>query len=241
MNSNIRQRALITGASRGIGKATALAFAKSNIDVALVSRSKKSLEEVAEEVDRLGARAGAYPLDLAEVESVRARVEAIANDFGTFDILINNAGMAYTGDALDVPLDRWQQVLNLNLTSAFECTRAVLPAMRAAGSGTIVNIVSIAGKQAFPGWSAYCASKFGLLALSQSLAAEERARGIRVVALCPGATNTPFWDTETVRIDLDRTKMLAPETVARTILQAVLLPAEATMEEVTLAPSAGIL
>jgi NAD(P)-dependent dehydrogenase (short-subunit alcohol dehydrogenase family) len=113
--------------------------------------------------------------------------------------------------------------------------------MRSREQSTIINVASIAGYQAFPGWGAYNVSKAGLIALSKTLAAEERAHGIRVVTLCPGSVNTPLWDTETVQANFDRTRMLTPETVAQTILHAALLPPGAVIEELTVMPSAGAL
>ena len=234
-----QRRALITGASSGIGKATALAFAKAGIDVALVSRSLDKLETVAEAARHTGVAAKAYAVDLANVAQVKAKIQAIALDFGGIDILVNNAGMAYTANLTETPLEDWQQVINLNLTSVFECSMAVLPGMRQTRQGMIINVASVAAKQAFPGWGAYCVSKAGLLALTQTLAQEERANSIRVTAICPGAVNTELWDTGTVHADFDRSKMLTPEVVAQSILYTALLPPQAVIEELTLISSAG--
>jgi short-subunit dehydrogenase len=238
MTSSMHHRALITGASRGIGKATALAFAKAGIDLVLISRSHQALTETAAEIAPLGVDVQLFPIDLAVVEQVKPQIESIVNQF-PIDMLVNNAGMAYTGDLLTTSLADWQQVLTLNLTSVFQCIQAVLPTMRSREQSTIINIASIAGYQAFPGWGAYNVSKAGLIALSKTLAAEERAHGIRVVTLCPGSVNTPLWDTETVQANFDRTRMLPPETVAQTILHAALLPPGAVIEELTVMPSAG--
>ncbi|TAF04791.1 MAG: SDR family oxidoreductase, partial [Nostocales cyanobacterium] len=141
----------------------------------------------------------------------------------------------------EIPLADWQRVMDLNITSVFQCMMAIVPKMRQQGQGTIINIASIAAKQAFPGWGAYCVSKAGLLALSQTLAQEERVNGIRVTAICPGAVNTEIWDTETVNVNFDRAKMLTPEVVAQTILNTVLLPQETVIEELTLMSNAGVL
>ncbi|MBD2663240.1 SDR family oxidoreductase [Richelia sinica] len=241
MSVEQKRRALITGASTGIGKATALAFAKAGIDVALVSRSQEKLEQVAAAATAAGVTAKAFSVDLADVSQVQTKIQAIAQEFGDIDILINNAGIGYTGNLSETPLQDWQQVINLNLTSVFQCTMAILPTMRQRGQGTIINIASIAAKQAFPGWGAYCVSKFGLLAFSQTLAQEERGNGIRVTALCPGSVNTEIWDTETVHVNFDRSKMLTPEIVAQTILHTVLLPQQAVIEELTIISNAGIL
>ena len=241
MTSRIERRALITGASSGIGKATALAFAKAGIDVALVSRSQDKLEVVANAALEIGVKAKAYVLDLAKIEEVKAGISAIAADFAPIDILVNNAGMGYTNPLVETPLSDWQRVINLNLTSVFQCILGILPAMRDQQRGTIINVGSIAGQQPFPDWGAYSVSKAGLLALSKTLAAEERNHGIRVVSISPGAVNTSLWDTDTVKADLNRSAMLTPEIVAQSILHTALLPEQAVIESVTLMPSAGAL
>ncbi|MBD1838553.1 SDR family oxidoreductase [Coleofasciculus sp. FACHB-64] len=241
MTSPIERRALITGASSGIGKATALAFAKAGFHVALVSRSESKLEAVAEAARKTGVTAKAYALDLADIEQVREKVAAIADSFGSIDVLVNNAGMGYTGEIMSTPLSEWQQVIDLNLTSVFQCIQGILPSMRDRGSGIIINVASIAGQQPFPGWGAYNVSKAALIALSKTLAAEERAKGIRVVTISPGAVNTPIWDTETVQVELNRSAMLTPEIVAQSILHMALVPEQAVIEELTLMPNAGVL
>ena len=241
MSLEQKKTALITGASSGIGKATALAFAKAGIDIALVSRSTDKLAEVASDVQALGVNSKVYPLDLENVETVSENIQQIISDFGNIDILVNNAGIGYTATLSQTSLSDWQRVINLNLTSVFQCIMGVLPAMRDRGTGTIINVASIAGKQAFAGWGAYCVSKAGVMALSQALSQEERACGIRVTAICPGAVNTSLWDTDTVNADFDRSKMLSPQNVAQSILYAVMLPKQAVVDELTLMPSAGVL
>jgi short-subunit dehydrogenase len=235
MTSHPQQRALITGASSGIGRATALAFAKAGIDLALVGRSEKTLQPIVQEAQALGVAAQAYSIDLARVEQVAFRVAEI----GSVDILVNNAGIGYTADLFDMPLTEWQSVLNLNLTSPFQCIQAVLPSMRVCGQGTIINVISVAGRQVFSQWGAYCTSKFGLMALTKTLAIEERAHGIRVTAICPGAVNTALWENPNVDADFDREAMLCPEDVAQAILSAVQLPPHAVIEELVLMPNVG--
>jgi NAD(P)-dependent dehydrogenase (short-subunit alcohol dehydrogenase family) len=149
--------------------------------------------------------------------------------------------MAYTNSLSETPLSDWQRVIDLNLTSVFQCILGILPAMRNQQRGTIINVASIAGQQPFPMWGAYNVSKAGLIALSKTLAAEERSHGIRVVTISPGAVNTPLWDTDTVQVDLNRSAMLTPEIVAQSILHTALLPEQAVIESVTLMPSAGAL
>jgi short-subunit dehydrogenase len=241
MTSPIERRALITGASSGIGKATAFAFAKAGIDVALVSRSEDKLEAIATAIREVGVKAKAYVLDLAKLEQVETGIRAITADFAPIDILVNNAGMGYTNPLIATPLSDWQQVIDLNLTSVFQCIQGILPAMRDRHRGTIINVASIAGQQPFPTWGAYNVSKAGLIALSKTLAAEERTYGIRVVSICPGAVNTPLWDTDTVQMDFNRKAMLTPEIVAQSILHTALMPEQAVIDSMTLMPSAGTL
>ena len=233
--------ALITGASSGIGKATALAFAKAGINLALVGRSQTKLTAVAQAAQAAGVTAKTYEIDLSELDRVSAKIAMIAAESDNLDILVNNAGMAYTGSIADTPLADWQQVIGLNLTSVFQCVHGILPHMRQQQSGIIVNVSSIAGKQVFPNWGIYSVSKFGLMALTQAIAEEERANGIRVTAICPGSVNTPLWDTATVQADFDRSAMLTPEMVAEGILYAVLAPAGAVVAELTIMPSGGAL
>jgi NADP-dependent 3-hydroxy acid dehydrogenase YdfG len=230
---------LITGASRGIGRATAIAFAKAGVSSILVGRSATDLHAVADEVQMLGAEAWAFDLDLSDIQKIKPRLLSILAQVGTVDILVNNAGMGYTGDLMDTPLEDWQRVIDLNLTNPFQCIQAVLPQMRSQRRGTIVNVISVAGRQAFPQWGAYCASKFGLMGLTKTLAQEERAHGIRVVALCPGSVNTPLWDTETVQADFDRSLMLTAEDVAEVIVHTALLPQNVVIDELVLMPNAG--
>mgnify|MGYP005844590135 CR=1 FL=1 len=242
MSFNLEQpRAIITGASSGIGAATALAFAKAGIALALVSRSPAKLAKIVQEAQDIGVEAKAYSLDLAEITTVKTKMSAIAQDFQPIDILVNNAGMGYTKPLADTPLEDWQQVLNLNLTSVFQSTLAVLPLMRARSQGIIINVASVAAHAYFPDWGAYSVSKAGLVSFSKILAAEEKAQGIRVMTISPGAVNTPIWDTKTVQADFNRSLMLTPEVVAQAILQAATLPLGAVIDEITLMPSAGAL
>ncbi|MEH2068732.1 MAG: SDR family oxidoreductase [Nostoc sp.] len=241
MSAEQKRRALITGASSGIGRAAALAFAKAGIDVALVSRSLDKLEAVREALEHTEVEAKAYALDLGQISQVKEKIQAIALDFGDIDILVNNAGIAYTGSLSETPPYKWQQVINLNLTSVCQCITGILPLMRDRGRGTIINIASIVGKQPFPYWGAYNVSKAGLIALSQTLAQEERIYGIRVTTICPGAVNTEIWDAQTLNANLDHSKMLTAETVAQSILYTVLLPQQAVIDELTIMPTIGTL
>lgn len=241
MTSETQQRALITGASSGIGRETAIAFAKSGIDLALVARSQSKLEALAAELSQLGVEVKPYVIDLSQVNTLKKSLQDLADDFGPINILVNNAGMGYTGALADMPLADWQQLMDLNLTSVFLTMQAVIPGMRAQSRGTIINVASIAAHNAFPSWGAYSASKAGLITLGRVLSAEESEHGIRVMTVSPGAVNTPIWDTETVQADFDRSQMLTPAIVAQSILHTVQLPDSAVIDEITLMPSGGAL
>lgn len=231
--------ALITGASSGIGRATALAFAQAGFSLQLLGRTAERLEPVASQAVAYGVTVQTCPLDLAAVATIRPHLATFFAEHGTPDIVINNAGMAYTGALAEMPLADWQQLFDLNLTSVLQCIQAVLPGMRQKGAGLIVNVASIAAKQAFPDWGAYCASKAALVALSKVVAMEERSHGIRVSVISPGSVRTGLWDTPTVQVNFDQSSMLDPEVVAQAILQLTLVPPEAVVEEITLLPSVG--
>jgi short-subunit dehydrogenase len=242
MNSVLsQQRAIITGASSGIGKETALVFAGAGCDIALIGRNRENLETTARAARELGVTAKVYCLDLAALDRVEAEIARIVDEFGPIDILVNNAGMGYTNLIADTPLGDWQKVIDLNLTSVYLCTRAVLPSLRQRGRGTIINVSSLAADTPFPTWGAYSVSKAGLVAFSRVLAVEERANGIRVTIISPGSVNTPIWDTDSVRADLDRSAMLTPDVVARSILHAVSLPSGAVVDTMAILPGAGAL
>ncbi len=235
------RRALITGASRGIGKLSAQRLATCGTEVILVARSATALTQTVEEIWAAGGQAQAFPCDLEDLDQVPNRLQEILTTCGPVDLLVNNAGMGYTAPIATIPLADWQRVLNLNLTAPFLCAQAVLPGMRQMRRGTIINVISIAGKQTFPEWGAYCASKFGLMGMTQALAQEERSHGIRVMAFCPGPVDTALWDSETVQANFDRSQMLRVDQVADSLVQLALLPAGAVVDEMVLMPTGGAL
>lgn len=154
-------------------------------------------------------------------------------------VVINNAGAAWTGPLAAMPIERWQWLLQLNLTSVFQVCQAVLPGLRQAGGGRIINVSSHAARHAFPDWGAYCVSKAALASFSRCLEAEERAAGIAVSTLTLGAVNTPLWDSETVHSSFDRHAMLSAEQVAESLLYLARQPNSQTVEDLTLMPAAG--
>jgi short-subunit dehydrogenase len=233
---------LLTGATSGIGKHTAMALAQAGYPLALVARSEDKLQQICAEIEALhiqGAVASYVSQDLTELTSLESMIEKIEKDRGSIGVLINNAGMGYIKPLLETPIQEWQQVLDLNLTAIFALTQSVVRRMVERREGLVVNLCSIAAQRTFPNWGAYSASKFALLALSRTLAQEVRSSGVRVTALCPGAVDTPLWDS--LDAGFDRTQMLSPETVAQWIVQTLALPPQAVLEEAILMPSAGAL
>ncbi|MCA6503653.1 MAG: SDR family oxidoreductase [Pseudanabaena sp.] len=230
------KRVIVTGASSGIGKEVALRLLQSGAQVSLVSRNPdRILHELPADINAKG-----YAIDLGDISQVSAKIQAIVADMGGVDILINNAGMAYIGELIDMPLTEWQKLFDLNLTSIFQCLQATLPTMRSQKSGKVINVASIAAKQGFPNWGAYCASKFALLGLTQALMLEEQPHGIKVMSICPGSVDTPLWDTlgDKVPPSFNRAAMLSPATVADAIMTLVNLPADAMINDFVIMPNA---
>jgi 3-hydroxybutyrate dehydrogenase len=188
--------ALITGGGRGIGRAIALAFAREGAQVALAARTTAQVEAVAAEARALGRKAVAVSCDVADLAQVEAAVRVTAEALGPIQVLVNNAGIAASAKATETDDALWEQHLRVNLTGAFYATRAVLPAMVAAGWGRIVNIASTAARQGFPYVAAYVASKHGLLGLTRALAVEVVGAGVTVNAICPGFVATDLtWES----------------------------------------------
>jgi short-subunit dehydrogenase len=232
--------ALITGASRGIGAATARLFAAAGYDLLLVARSSDALEQLAGELRSSGRHVEQAAIDLAEPTGVAAGLDELLQRGLQPSVVINNAGAAYTGSLAEMPIERWQWLIQLNLTSVFQVCQAVLPGLRQRG-GQIINVSSHAARNAFPDWGAYCTSKAALASFSRCLAEEERQHGIRVSTLTLGAVNTPLWDSETVHSSFDRRAMLSPERVAEALLSLAQQPSSQIVEDATLMPAAGVL
>lgn len=180
------RRAIVTGASRGIGRAIALALAEAGADVGLVSRSVTDLETVADEVRALGRRATVARMDVTDAASVNAAVDAAREGLGGLDIMVNNSGVVTNSTALDTPLAEWDRVLETNLRGTFACCQAAGRYLTEQGSGKVINVASHFGIMAMPGFSAYCASKAAVLQLTRVLALEWARHGVQVNAIAPG-------------------------------------------------------
>jgi NAD(P)-dependent dehydrogenase (short-subunit alcohol dehydrogenase family) len=225
--------AVVTGASRGIGHAIAQALLAEGCTVVVAARTISAGHK---NRSPLTDHRQPFSCDVRDERSVAALFAAVKKQFGSIDILINNAGMAHPlRNIEDLSLGTWRGVLDTNLTGMFLCTRAALPLMRT--GGVIVNNLSVAARGVFAGESAYCASKHGALGFTDTLRAEVRGRGIRVISLLPGPTATDIWNQ--FMPEAPRDKMLSPETVARAVIAAVTLPENATVEELRIGPTAG--
>jgi 3-oxoacyl-[acyl-carrier protein] reductase len=182
--------AIITGGGRGIGRATAIALAREGVHIGLLGRNLANLEKVTEELEAFNVNVSGAAADVADIESVQHAVEHVKSELGPIDILINNAGIAKFGGFLELEPSEWEQIIQVNLMGTYYVTRAVLPEMIERKTGDIINISSTAGQKGAPVTSAYSASKFGVLGLTESLLMEVRKHNIRVTAMTPSTVAT---------------------------------------------------
>ena len=222
--------AVVTGGNRGIGRAIVEALAAEGATVALTARQADAATEAAREVGR-GARG--FACDVRSQESVQALFREVARAAGGVDILVNNAGIGVFAPLADLAPDDWRAVIETNLNGVFYCCRAAIPIMRARGGGYIVNISSLAGKNAFPGGTAYNASKFGLNGFSEALMQEVRYDGIRVSYLMPGSVATAFGRGSEAKAGW----ALQPADVAAIVIDLVCSPRHALYSRVEMRPS----
>ena len=205
--------ALITGAGRGIGRATAIALAKEGVHLGLVGLTSANLEKVADEAKQYGVNVSIATADVANNESVIEAVNHITSELKQIDILINNAGTAKFGGFLDLSTEEWEKIIQVNLLGTYYVTKAVLPGMIERKSGDIINISSSAGQKGAPVTSAYSASKFAVLGLTESLMLEVRKHNIRVTALTPSTVATDL-AIDTNLTDGNPEKVMQPEDLA---------------------------
>lgn len=211
------KNALITGAGKGIGKAVAIALAKEGVNVILVARTQEEIDSVAAKVRSLRVKALAITADVADINSVNAAVAKALAEFGTIDILINNAGIAAFGKFLELEPTDWERIIQVNLMGVYYVTRAVLPNMMERQTGDIINISSTAGLNGNALTSAYSASKFALLGLTDSLMQEMRKHNIRVTALTPSTVATDM-AKELKLTDGNPEKVMQSEDIAELII-----------------------
>jgi 3-oxoacyl-[acyl-carrier protein] reductase len=214
--------AIVTGAGRGIGRATAIALAKEGVHLGLIGLNMSNLEKVAAELAQFDVKVSAATADVTDLESVTHAVEHIKSDLGPIDILINNAGVAKFGGFLDLTPEEWEKIIQVNLMGVYNVTRAVLPGMIERKSGDIINISSSAGQKGAPVTSAYSASKFAVLGLTESLMLEVRKHNVRVTALTPSTVVTDLAiDTNLVKGNEEN--VMHPEDLAELIVASLKL------------------
>ncbi|MFY4775648.1 3-ketoacyl-ACP reductase [Metabacillus sp. RGM 3146] len=213
MSSLKGKAALITGAGRGIGKATAIALAKEGVHIGLIGRTLENLEKAAKELNEYGVKVTYAAVDVKDGASVSQAVEQIKAELGQIDILINNAGIAKFGGFLELSPEEWEDIIQVNLMGVYHVTRAVLPDMIQRKSGDIINISSTSGERGAPVTSAYSASKFAVMGLTESLMQEVRKHNIRVTALTPSTVATDL-AKEADLTDGDPEKVMQPEDLA---------------------------
>ncbi|KNH23413.1 3-ketoacyl-ACP reductase [Priestia megaterium] len=205
--------ALITGAGKGIGRSTAIELAKEGVNIGLIARTEADLKAVASELEAFDVQVAYATADVSSMEEVNAAVEHLHTKLGATDILINNAGIGKFGSFLELDPAEWKQIIDVNLMGVYYVTRAVLPQLIEKNVGDIINISSTAGQKGAPVTSAYSASKFGVLGLTESLALEVRKHNIRVTALTPSTVATELAYKENLT-DGNPDKVMQPEDLA---------------------------
>ncbi|NRR91882.1 3-ketoacyl-ACP reductase [Winogradskyella undariae] len=228
------KKALITGGGRGLGKATALAFAKEGIDVAITGRNEAVLKETVSEIKALGVNAIYSVFDVTNYEDVQKSIKTIVETLGSIDILVNNAGIAAFGTLNDMPADQWSQIIQTNVMGMYYVTKEVLPYLIEKNEGEIINVSSTAGLNGNATTSAYSASKFAVIGMSQSLMKEVRKNNIRVCTLTPSTIASDMSIELGIASKGTEDSVLQPEDFAELIVAGLKLPKRAMLANASL-------
>jgi 3-oxoacyl-[acyl-carrier protein] reductase len=231
-----RSTAFVTGATQGIGRATAFALGRAGYRVGVCARTAAKVETVVAELRAEGIEAASAAADVADPGQVRRAVAQVVEQLGEIGVLVNNAGVLIARPFEEITLEDWDVTMATNLRSLYLVTREVLPAMRRRREGTIVNVASLAGRNGFVGGTAYTASKHAVLGFARSLMLEVRKDGVRVVTVCPGSVDTDLLVDQPM-LTPNRDRILQPEDVADAILHAVRLPGRALVSELDIRPT----
>lgn len=234
-----RRSVIIVGAAGGIGSAVAVALGRLGWRLGLIDIRPVDLQVFTESLTLQGLKASGRIASIMDRAALDTAMASLSDEFGGIDALVNAAGISGSGVMENLPEAVWRSALDVNLTGVFLACQSVLPHLRARGRGRIVNILSIAAREAFPGQAAYCASKWGAYGLTKVLAQEVRGEGIGVTAILPGAVDTGFWDT--VSGGPDRSAMLYPEAVADAVSYALTAPFQTSVDEIIVMPPKGVL
>ena len=225
----------ITGSGRGIGKEIAVQLAEKGARIVVSARTDEEIDKVSSHINANGDSAVAINCDVNDPQQIKSLLDQTKDMWGPIDILINNAGIGIFKKIIDLTNEDWNALISNNLTSAFYCVKSVLPDMMERRSGLIVNIVSVAGRYAYPNSGGYCASKFGMLGFNNVLRMETRDYGIKVTAILPGATQTAIWGDA----DVDFDKMISPKDVAKVVVEVCEAGYSAHIEEIVIRPQGG--
>ena len=228
------KKAIITGGSRGLGKATAIAFANQGIDVAITGRNEADLKKTVAELKALGVNATYATFDIGNYEGVKKGIQEIMNTFNTVDILVNNAGIAAFGSFLEMDVNQWQSIIQTNVMGMYYATKEVLPYLIANNQGDIFNVSSTAGLAGNPNTSAYSASKFAVIGMSESLMKEVRKNNIRVCTLTPSTIASDMSIQLGIASKDSTETVLQPEDFAELIVSALQLPRRALLKNASL-------
>lgn len=228
------KKAIITGGNRGLGKATAIAFAKEGIDVAITGRSEKSLQETVAELKALGVNATYAVFNVGNYDEVQKGIKEIINSFGSIDILVNNAGIAAFGSLNDMQVAQWAEIIQTNVMGMYYVTKEVLPFLIAKNEGDIINVSSTAGLSGNANTSAYSASKFAVIGMSESLMKEVRKNNIRVCTLTPSTIASDMSIELGIANKDSEDSVLQPEDFAELIVAGLKLPRRAMLKGASL-------
>jgi NADP-dependent 3-hydroxy acid dehydrogenase YdfG len=240
MNSLRARVALVTGASKGIGRATALRLAQDGANMVIAATSNDLLQKVKGEIEGLGAESIAVRCDVTHLSECEDLVQQALNRFGHIDILVNNAGVGFSGKIVDSDPKEAEQMVKVNILGVYYMTRLVLSSMIEQGRGDIVNIGSVAGLKYSPNFAIYSATKFAVRAFSEALRNEVQGHNIRVTLIHPGMTRTAFFDSFTKGgspVPVDKGEILRPEHIADAIHLALTRPDGVALNEVTVRPN----
>lgn len=233
MSNLNNKKAIITGGGRGLGKATAIAFAKVGIDVAITGRNEVVLKATVSEIEALGVKATYAVFDVGNYDDVKPGIKTIIDTLGGVDILVNNAGVCYVGSFNDMPVEEWSAMIQTNVMGMYYVTKEVLPHLIAQNEGDIINISSTAGLNGNPNISGYCASKFAVIGMSESLMKEVRKNNIRVNTLTPSTIETDM-TLGLGMMEKGSENILQPEDFAELIVAGLKLPRRAMLKGASL-------
>lgn len=228
------KKAIITGGSRGLGKATAIAFAKEGIDVAITGRNEKNLQETVAELKNLGVNATYALFNVGNYEEVQKGIKQIMASFGSVDILVNNAGIAAFGSLNDMKVEQWSEIIQTNVMGMYFVTKEVLPYLIEKNQGDIFNVASTAGLTGNANTSAYSASKFAVIGMSESLMKEVRKNNIRVCTLTPSTIASDMSIELGIANKNSEDSVLQPEDFAELIIAGLKLPRRAMLKGASL-------